>query len=80
MQNVVVFNTHCTYISRILGTNFVHTIEATKRLNIWLNITNLYILTGLLKVKLKIQNMQILVILSIVLHQTFPNYDFSKIL
>ena len=49
MQNAVVLDTYCTYISRILDTNFVHTIEAAERLNIWLNSTNLYILTGLLK-------------------------------
>ena len=42
-----------------------------QRLNIWLNSTNLYILTGLPTLKkgqLKIQDIQILVILSIVLH------------
>jgi hypothetical protein len=34
MQNAVVFNTYCTYISRILGINLVHTIEAAERLDI----------------------------------------------
>ena len=48
MQNAVVFYTYCTYISRILGINLVHTIKAAERLDIWLNLTNLYISTGLL--------------------------------
>ena len=56
MQNTVVFNTYCTYILRILGINFVYIIKAVERLNIWLNLTNLYILTGLLKGKLKIRD------------------------
>ena len=43
MQNAVVFNTYCTYISRILDTNLVYTIEAVERLDIWLDSTNLYI-------------------------------------
>ena len=43
MQNAVVFNTYCTYISRILGTNLIYTIKAAEKLNIWLNLTNLYI-------------------------------------
>ena len=47
MQNAVVFNTYCIYISRILGINLIYIIEVAKRLNIWLNLTNLYILTGL---------------------------------
>ncbi len=51
MQNAVVFNTHCTYISRILGTNLVYMIEAVERLDIWLDLTDLYILTGLLTLK-----------------------------
>ena len=50
MQNAVVFNTYCTYISRILGTNLLYTIKAAERLNIWLNSTNLYI-NGLANVK-----------------------------
>ena len=62
MQNAVVFDTYCTYISRILGINLIYIIEVAKKLNIWLNSTNLYIPTGL------------------VLHQAFPNHDFSKIL
>ena len=44
MQNAVVFNIYCKYISRILGTNLVYTIKAVERLDIWLNSTNLYIL------------------------------------
>ena len=43
MQNGVVFNAYCTEISRILGTNLVHTIEAAERLDIQLNSTDLYI-------------------------------------
>ena len=43
MQNAVVFNTYCMYISRILGTNLVYTIEAVERLDIWPDSTNLYI-------------------------------------
>ena len=50
MQNAVVFNTYCMYISCILGTNLVYTIKAAERLNIWLNSTNLYI-NGLTNVK-----------------------------
>ena len=50
MQNAVVFNIYCTYISRILGTHLVYTIKAAERLNIWLNSTNLYI-NGLTNVK-----------------------------
>ena len=34
MQNTVVFDIYCTYISRILGINLVHTIEAAERLDI----------------------------------------------
>ena len=48
MQNAVVFYIYCTYILRILGINLVYIIEAAERLDIWLNSTNLYILTGLL--------------------------------
>jgi len=51
MQNAVVFDTYCTYILRILGTNLIYTIEAAERLDIWLSLTNLYILTGLLTLK-----------------------------
>jgi len=51
MQNAVVFDTYCTYISRILGTNLMYTIKAAERLNIWLSSTNLHILTGLLTLK-----------------------------
>ena len=47
MQNAVVFDTYCTYISRILGINLIHIIKVAKKLNIWLNLTNLYIPTGL---------------------------------
>ena len=50
MQNAVVFNIYCTYISRILGTNLLYTIKAAERLNIWLDLTNLYI-NGLADVK-----------------------------
>ena len=51
MQNALVFNIYCTYISRILGINLVYIIEAVERLDIWLDLTNLYILTGLLTLK-----------------------------
>ncbi len=83
MQNAVVFNTYCTYISRILGINLVHTIEAAERLDIWLDSTNLYISTGLLTLKkgyLKTRDIQIPVMLGMVLHRAFPNRDFGKIL
>ena len=50
MQNAVVFNTYCTYISRILGTSLVYTIKAAERFDIWLDSTNLYI-NGLTDVK-----------------------------
>ena len=43
MQNAVVFNAYCTEISRILGTNLVHTIEAAETLDIQLDSTDLYI-------------------------------------
>ena len=39
----MVFNIYCTYISRILGINLIYTIKTAERLNIWLNLTNLYI-------------------------------------
>ena len=71
MQNTVVFNIYCTYILYILGTNLVYIIKAAERLNIQLNLTNLYILISLLTLKkgqLKIQNMQILAIFAMVLH------------
>ena len=51
MQNVLVFNTYCMYISRILSINLMHIIEAVERLDIWLDLTNLYILMGLLTLK-----------------------------
>ena len=54
MQNAIVFNIYCIYMSCILGTNFMHIIKAAKRLDIWLDLTDLYILMGLLKGWLKI--------------------------
>ena len=47
IQNAVVFNIYCTYISHILGINLIYIIKVTEKLNIWLNLTNLYILMGL---------------------------------
>ena len=51
MQNAVVFNTYCMYISCILSINLMYIIEAVERLDIWLDSTNLYILMGLLTLK-----------------------------
>ena len=50
MQNAVVFNIYCTYILRILGMNLLYTIKAVERLNIGLDLTNLYI-NGLADIK-----------------------------
>ena len=34
IQNAVVFDTYCTYILYILGTNLIYIIKAAERLNI----------------------------------------------